>query len=457
MPRGLRLLLGLLCGGLAVVLMAGGFRPGGGDAGAAPTPTPVPVLVATRDLPVGAVIGPEDVAVRAGMGGPWAPQTLTRPEEAVGKYVRVPLLAGEPVLRGKLQEAPPPQGPAARIPTGRRALAVRVDEVVAAGGILRPGDRVDVVAVFDRQTYGKEAALLLLQNIAVLAVGMETEGESPADRSSSRTGEGAAAAAARTAAFPKTVTLLVTPEEAQRLALAEKTGTLRLVLRAPGDASVLELPEATLSTLREVTVPQAQIVSVRLSPTVARAGDTLTVEVVVKNTADRTLRSQGPPPGFTYIWGQTYHTQGFPSEPGAVRVGLSFGGQPAVPFPFRWGLGGDLSPGATATVVGKVRLTHALAGVPLWVGLVVEPATVLQDNVGTTTLTVLPADVVVVAVDAANVRAGPALAAPVVTVVPYGTALPVVGQEKDWYRVRLPDGREGYVAAGWIVRPEERR
>lgn len=419
-----------------------------------PTPTPVPVVVATRDLLAGEVIGPEDVLVRAVPAEARHPQALSSPEEAVGKVVRVPLLGGEPVLRGKLAETPLPAGAAARIPTGKRALGVRVDEVVAAGGILRPGDRVDVVAVFDKQTYGKDAAVLLLQNTVVLAVGGETEVSLAGKGEVTPPLEKKEVSPAKGVAFPRTVTLLLTPEEAERVALAEKVGTLRLLVRAPGDQGVMELPEVTLSTLRETTAPQAQIIAVRLSPTVVRAGETLTVEVVVKNTSDRTLKSQGPPPGYTYIWGQTYHTQGFPAEPGAVRVGLSYGGRPAVPFPFRWGFGGDLPTGATVTVVGKVRLTHELPATPVWVGLVMEPATVLQDTVGTTVVQVLPAAVVVVAVDAAHVRAGPDLSAPPLSTVPYGTQLPVLGQEKDWYRVRLPDGREGYVAAGWIVRPE---
>ena len=66
-------------------------------------------------------------------------------------------------------------------------------------------------------------------------------------------------------------------------------------------------------------------------------------------------------------------------------------------------------------------------------------------------MTVVPTNVAVIAVDLANVRSGPTIDASVIAQVKYGTELPILGQEKDWYKIKLPDGREGYVAAGWIV------
>ena len=75
----------------------------------------------------------------------------------------------------------------------------------------------------------------------------------------------------------------------------------------------------------------------------------------------------------------------------------------------------------------------------------------LQNNVGTTLVTVVPTNVAVIAVDVANVRSGPTIDASVIAQVKYGTELPILGQDKDWYKVKLPDGKEGWVAAGWIV------
>jgi hypothetical protein len=346
-------------------------------------------------------------------------------------------------------------------------VAIQVSEVIGVGGLLQPGDKVDILALFDKQTYGKDAAFLLLQNVEVLAVAQttltEAEEPTPLSRLSGPTPTPAAKATAPPPARPtpkpqpqaRTVTVAVTPEEAQRLALAEKTASLRLALRPVGETTVVELPEATLTTLRApVEPPLAQITAVRFSPTNARAGDTLKVEITVKNTSPQVLKSQGPNPEFTYVQGQTYHSQNFPSEPGKIRVGVSFEGRPAVPFPYRWGLGGDLPPGATTTVVGFIKLTYDLKPTNFWAGLILEPATVLQDNVGTTLITVVPANVAVIAVDVANVRSGPDLASSVISQLRYGTEVPILGQERDWYRVKLPDGREGYVAAGWIIAPQ---
>ncbi len=75
----------------------------------------------------------------------------------------------------------------------------------------------------------------------------------------------------------------------------------------------------------------------------------------------------------------------------------------------------------------------------------------VQTGVGMTLVTSMPENVAVVAVDAANVRSGPSVASSVMDQVPYGTELEILGNSADWFKVRLPDKREGWVAAGWIV------
>ena len=77
----------------------------------------------------------------------------------------------------------------------------------------------------------------------------------------------------------------------------------------------------------------------------------------------------------------------------------------------------------------------------------------VQTGVGMTLVTSMPENVAVVAVDAANARSGPSIASSVIDQVPYGTELQIVGQSADWFKVKLPDQREAWVAAGWIVSP----
>jgi Flp pilus assembly protein CpaB len=442
----------------------------------------VPVLVAAQDIPAHTTLTPSLVKVVQIPQQARLASALTRVDEATGKVVQYPLSSGEQILPSKFTVEHKDQGLAYVIPAGMRAVAINVNQLIGAGGLLQPGDHVDVISIFDKGTMGKDEAFLLLQNVEVLAVAQTFEGEAeqqaanPSSNSGTsvlgQTVPGASGGTANptpgagpVAPSPtpavlkpqpdaKTVTIAVTPEQAERIALAESKGTFRLALRPAKDMSVVDIPEATLSTLQgPIQKPTALITSVRIYPTNAKPGDTLTVEITVKNTSDKPIQSQGPPPKFTYVQGQTYYSQKFPSEDGKFRVGINFDGQASAPFPYRWGLGGDLAPGATTTVVGYIKLAYDIKPTNFWAGLIQEPEKVLQDNEGTTLVTVLPANTAVISVDAANVRSGPDISSSVITKLPYGTEVPLLGHEKDWFKIKLEDGRTGYVAAGWIIAP----
>ncbi len=439
----------------------------------------VPVLVAAQDIPAHTTLTPALVKVVQMPQQARLPNALTRVEDATGKVVQYPLSSGEQILPSKFTVEHKDQGLAYVIPAGMRAIAINVSQLIGAGGLLQPGDHVDIIATFDKGTMGKDESFLLLQNVEVLAVAQTFEGQAeqeaanaaPSNGSSvlgqSIPGAGGAASATPTGPVvsptpvvlkpqpdAKTVTIAVTPEQAERVALAEARGTFRLALRPAKDMSVVEIPEATLSTLQgPIQKPTALITSVRIFPTNAKPGDTLTVEITVKNTSDKPIHSQGPDPKFTYVQGQTYYSQKFPSEDGKFRVGINFDGQASAPFPYRWGFGGDLAPGASTTVVGYIKLTYDIKPTNFWAGLIEEPEKVLQDNEGTTLVTVLPANTAVISVDAANVRSGPDISSSVIQQLPYGTEVPILGQEKDWFKIKLADGRTGFVAAGWIIAP----
>jgi len=147
----------------------------------------------------------------------------------------------------------------------------------------------------------------------------------------------------------------------------------------------------------------------------------------------------------------------FGPQAGAYRVGINLSGQRAVEYPYRWGLGGDLAPGASTTVVGYVKFTSGLAATDFWTGLIEEPASVTHDNVGLVSVTVASADMVMVTVDSADLRAGPNISSPIVGQASYGNQLKLLGQEADWYKVQTPDsGLVGYVAAGWVAAPTKK-
>ena len=239
--------------------------------------------------------------------------------------------------------------------------------------------------------------------------------------------------------------------------LAEQQGRLAYALRSTNDTTTVDIPEATLSTIRSPLQSQiAEITGVSMSPTNAQAGDTLTVTITVKNTSTEVIHTQGPDPEIHVRPAKRSSLKTLLHQTGKLRVGVSFDGHPSIDFPYRWGLGGDLAPGASTTVVGYIKLTYDMKPTNFWAGLIEEPATILQDNEGTTLISVLPDNVAVVSVDAANVRSGPNIASSVIGQLGYGTEVPILGQEKDWFKVKLPDGRQGFVAAGWIICPSSR-
>lgn len=425
----------------------------------------VAVVVAKQDIPVRTQITDNMVEVAQYPVQAKLPQALSEIEEAVGQVTRVSIVAGEQLLPSKFGAQRGDAGLTYVIPPNKRAVSIAVSEVVTSGGLILPGDVVDVIAVFDAKSMGKDMATYILQGIEVLAVAQTMPGESVPETTAVQQAErnvgGLAGQPAPTAtakdepkAQPqaKTVTLSVSPEEAQRLVLAEAYGKLRLALRPAKDATLVNLPEATLSTVRSpVQADAALITAVNITPATMRAGETLKVEITVKNTSNQTIQSQGPNPEFTYVQGQTFYSQNFPSQDGRWRVAVGFDGSASAPLPYRWGLGGDLPPGASTTVVGYIKMTHDVKSSNFWAALVSEPATVVQNNVGTTLVSVTPSNVAVVAVDVANIRSGPTTDASTIAQVPYGTELPILGQDKDWYKIKLEDGREGYIAAGWIV------
>jgi hypothetical protein len=194
----------------------------------------------------------------------------------------------------------------------------------------------------------------------------------------------------------------------------------------------------------------AQIIATEISPTNVKVGDTINVSVTVKNTSDKPLKSMGPEPGFTYVQGQTYYTQQFDGQPGTWRVAVGTAGLDSTELPYRWGLGGDLAPGATTTVTGQIKVTSDFKATNFRAALVQEP-NVVQDGAGVTLVTSLPENMAVIAVDAANVRSGPSIASSVVGQLPYGTQVQILGQSADWLKIKMPDQTEAWVAAGWIV------
>jgi Flp pilus assembly protein CpaB len=437
------------------------------------------VVVAKVSLPAQTVLSPDNVELRDVTNDNVQPNAATSVADVLGKALTVPVAASEQILSHRLGTATDPtiHKLSDLVPAGKRAMSVTFTELSSAGGLIAPGDYVDVIAVFNKNTMGKDQSMILMQDVLVLAVAQATSVDQLPRQSapgSSQTGANLSlplpsrgTSTSTTVPIPqptpqsgvpsaptstRTVTLAVDPEAAERLALAEDYGRLRYIVRPSTERNQSAVVPADLSTLASpIQVAAGQIIASDISPTNTKVGDTITVSITVRNTSDKPMQTMGPQPGFAYVQGQTYFTQQYAPEAGKWRVAIGTAGLDTTELPYRWGLGGDLAPGATTTVTGQIKVTQDFKTTNFWASLIEEPGKVVQQGVGMTLVTSLPENLAIVAVDAANVRSSPSIAASVLDVMKYGTELQIVGQSADWFKVKLPDQREGWVAAGWIV------
>jgi len=221
----------------------------------APPPPKVGVVVAKADIPSGARLTPDMVTLRQVLVEAKHSQAAQSVGEVSDKLTLYPLVKDEQVLASRLADKPKASNLAGVVPAGRRAVAVAATDVVGAGGLIQPGDRVDVLVVFENREGTKvtSVATLALENIEVLAVDREVNGlEKETLLQAAADAKKASAAPASPAMAARTVTLAVTPEEAQRLMLADRSGTLRLALRAKGDDGKATITDTDSHTLAKV-------------------------------------------------------------------------------------------------------------------------------------------------------------------------------------------------------------
>lgn len=189
------------------------------------TPT-AQIVVAAVDLPLATKLRIEHLKLTDWPIGGLPPGALRDPKDAVDRIITSRVLEGEPISSGKLAAKDAGNGLAALIPANMRAIAVRVDDVVGVAGFIHPDDRVDVIVTIRpiRPADSEPTSKVILQNVKVLAVGKEMD---VSDRN-------------RNQANPVTVaTLLVNPEESEKLALAASEGKLLLTLRSWTDTQAV--------------------------------------------------------------------------------------------------------------------------------------------------------------------------------------------------------------------------
>jgi pilus assembly protein CpaB len=180
-----------------------------------------PVVIAAADLGIGTELRREDLKAIDWPANAVPAGAFSSPDEIVGRGLVLPVIQNEPIVPLKLASKEAGAGLPPVIPTGLRALSVRVNEVIGVAGYVTPGTRVDVVTTINpTNAQGEVTSKVVLNNVQVLAAGTKLE-QSPADKK------------------PITVTvvtLLVDPDQAERLTLASTEGKIQLALRNPLDS-----------------------------------------------------------------------------------------------------------------------------------------------------------------------------------------------------------------------------
>jgi pilus assembly protein CpaB len=153
-------------------------------------------------------------------------------DEVAGRIVLYPLPKGEPILERQLAAAGAGAGLTAKIPSGMRAISVRSDEVVGVAGFLLPGTHVDVLMTYHSVTAPEPQTLTALQDVVVLAAGQQIQPQADGKPIS-----------------VNVVTLLLKPEDAEKLVLATSLGGIYFVLRNGADEEQALSPPVGLTQL----------------------------------------------------------------------------------------------------------------------------------------------------------------------------------------------------------------
>jgi len=181
------------------------------------------VVVAATDLDIGAELDASDVRVIDWPTNAVPQNAISDPNEVIGRGLILPIIQNEPFLPMKLAGKESGSGLPPAIPPGMRAVSVRVNEVIGVAGYVLPGTRVDIVATISpTQQQNDMTSKVILTDVQVLASGTKIERDVANDKPIA----------------VNVVTLLVNPEEAERLTLAANEGQIQLALRNPLDRAI---------------------------------------------------------------------------------------------------------------------------------------------------------------------------------------------------------------------------
>lgn len=200
----------------------------------------VVVLVAKVDVPKGAKISGDTVAVRE-VPLEYAHSVALTPEDfdrVNGQTLAYPVKAGEMILWGLMETQRAPTF-SARIDPGHRAMTVAVDEINSISGMLEPGDSIDLLVTIDQE--GKKRTFPMMQNVMVMATGQRSVDDPASGERRSYS----------------TVTIDTTPQQAQSIIVARDAGKMTALLRNPSDKALVGNSSVDLAALMGQSKPLA--------------------------------------------------------------------------------------------------------------------------------------------------------------------------------------------------------
>src|ERR1700758_459579 len=200
----------------------------------------VDVVLATADVQVGARLEGRDVRIARIPASVAPPNAYHSAASIIGRGVILPIQRGEFILPSKLAAENAGSGLPSLIPPGMRAVSVRVNEVVAVAGFVVPGTRVDVLLTGNPQGASESQTTTVLENVLVIAAGQKLERNAAGEPQST-----------------PVITLLVSPDDAQKLTLASSQGHIQLALRNPVDTKQLDIAASKANGLYNRGVPSA--------------------------------------------------------------------------------------------------------------------------------------------------------------------------------------------------------
>jgi pilus assembly protein CpaB len=237
------------------------------------------VVVAAEDIPEGAGLAAGKLTVTQLPVAAVPAGAYRSTDSLIDRVARVAIFKGEAIVPGRLAPHGMTPGIEVKIGPGKRAMALRIDDVAGISGLIQPNSRVDVLVTIRENAGQGGISKVFMSNMRVLSVGTQVQ----------RGADGSPINAT-------TATLEVSPEEAERLALAVREGSIQLVLRGYGDPDSIRTTGARNADVlsqfgsdeRPVAQPIARPVAPRPRPTATTptTQPTAPATVVIPRTAD---------------------------------------------------------------------------------------------------------------------------------------------------------------------------